>query len=344
MKHDWGIPVAILTDRDTKFMSIFWKSVFTKLNTKFLTTTAYHPQSDGQSERTNQVVEIALRYFTTEYPDEEWTTVLPFLQTSMNNSTNSSTGCAPNELTVGFRVRDPLNMLSDLPPEDYALLRDIKRSQAHEAIAFANAKAKIRYDSKHKPINMKVGDQAYLRLHHGYTIPGLTNKKLSSQREGPFPILRKIGSLAYELDLPPNMGIHPVISISQLEPAPSEPDPFGRVQREPGPVRAADDTESTIQEAPSYEIERILGERISRGKQQYLVSWMGYNNARNVWYDEDNLGNAREAIQDYKDRKAARPAPKRLNKRTRGLAERDNLADGARSQTTRKSRRRSTGA
>ena len=83
LSHDWGIPMAIISDRDTRFMSSFWKHVFTILQVKFLTSTAYHPQTDGQSERTNQTVEIAMRYQLTSNltlsNDLEWDKSLHFI-------------------------------------------------------------------------------------------------------------------------------------------------------------------------------------------------------------------------------------------------------------------------
>src|SRR5207248_1883134 len=66
---DWGIPRAIISDRDSKFMSEFWKTTFNKLSISMLTATAYHPQTDGQSERTNQIIEIALRFLLNEHPN-----------------------------------------------------------------------------------------------------------------------------------------------------------------------------------------------------------------------------------------------------------------------------------
>ena len=294
-----------------------------------LTTTAYHPQSDGQSERTNQVVEIALRYFLTAHPTEDWNSVLPFLQGGMNNSRNTSTGLSPNEITVGFRVSNPLGLLSEMPPADYAAMRGIKRDEAEESIAFANATAKARYDKKHKPLTFEVDDEAYLRLHQGYTVPGITNRKLTQQREGPFRIKRKVGLLAYELDLPPNIQVHPVISVAQLEPVPKTKDPFARRALSPAPIRAIDDLSQenaqAIKEldpndpAPYYEIDRLLGKRISRGRLQYLVKWKGSGDARNVWYFEDDLIYAKEAIKDYENWLKARPPPRRQNKQSRRL-------------------------
>ncbi len=303
--HDWGIPRQIISDRDRKFLSSFWRTIFERLGTKLLTSTAYHPQTDGQSERTNQTVEIALRYFLTSHPEEAFTTALPYLQGSLNNSRNASTGYAPNELAYGFRTNDTLDTLTktDLTPEDYTRIRQIYREEAEDSIAFANATSKSYYDAKHTPLT--IGSKAYLRLFHGYTIPGLTNRKLSNQRVGPFQILRRVGTLAYELKLPPTMKIHPVVSVAQLEPAPlAEDDPYNREQNaEPPPV----ENEATDDPAPAYEIERLLDRRVTRrgrGKPttQYLVKWKGYNNSHNVWYEVEDLQDARELLDDYERR------------------------------------------
>lgn len=282
--HDWGIPVAIISDRDSKFMSSFWQAIFQKLGTTLATSTSYHPQTDGQSERTNQTVEIALRFHLTTGTDD-WISVLPFLQASLNNSV-TSTGFAPNELAYGFRVRDTLGLLADLPAEDLDRLRLVKREEADDAIAFANAIAKTRYDSSHKAINL--GSSAYLRLHHGYSIPGV-NPKLSNQRVGPFKVLEKVGNLAYRLELPSIMRIHPVISIAQLEPGSDQSeDPYHRTSAQPPPPveEDADDNVSPDFAAkfPLYEIERLSKRQGTGANRKYLVHWKGYGNQHNAWY------------------------------------------------------------
>lgn len=109
MRCDWGIPSYIISDRDPKFVSELWKTIFNRLGTKLIRSTAYHPQTDGQSERTNQTMEIALRYFMAKYPDGtlEWKYVLPHIRFVMNNSINTSTGKAPNDLCYGFLPKAP---------------------------------------------------------------------------------------------------------------------------------------------------------------------------------------------------------------------------------------------
>ena len=316
--HDWGIPVAIISDRDSKFMSSFWRAVFEKLGTSMATSTAYHPQTDGQSERTNQTVEIALRFHLTTGTND-WVTVLPFLQGSLNNAVNATTGFAPNELAYGFRVRDTLGLLADLPAEDLDRLRLIKREEADDAIAFANAMAKTRYDSMHKAVKLREGSLAYLRLHHGYSIPGV-NPKLSNQRVGPFKVLSKVGDLAYLMELPGIISIHPVISIAQLEPAPDpSEDPYHRRQQPPLPVEE-ENNDNLTEKYPPYEIDRLL-DRQGEGKTlKYLVHWKGYGNHHNVWFPAHALSKAQELMDECDARIASDPTRDRRGRKRRALA------------------------
>lgn len=302
----WGIPCGIISDRDTKFMSVFWQAVFNKLGTNLLTATAYHPQSDGQSERTNQTVEIAIRFYVTAHgmQGSDWPLVLPYLQGSLNNSKNSSIDSAPNEIIYGFKVRDTLGMLADLPSEHFDRLRLMKREQAEDSMAFANAAAKARYDRRHKPITLAVGSKAFLKLHDGYEIPGV-HPKLGRQRVGPFTVLERVGQLAYRLELRPNMRIHPVVSIAQLEPAKSD-DPYNRSQHDdPGPVEETIDT-STGPGDPTqpYEVERVLGKRPGgkSGVPSYLIKWRKWGHEHNTWYSANKLKNCQGLIAEYENK------------------------------------------
>ena len=278
------------------------------MGTKLLTSTAYHPQTDGASKQTNQTVEVALRYHLITNPNDEWTNLLPFIQATLNNSTNSSIGMAPNEAVYGFRTRDTLSLLCDLPAEDFSRLRQIRRKEAEEALAFANASAKSYYDRKHQPIQFAPGTEVYLRLHWGYTIQGEPNRKLSIQRTRPFRIIRKVGPLAYELDLPATMKIHPVVSLAHLEPHPGK-DPYERTHRSHPPAVEADIAGN--EDDDTFEIERLIKHRDGgTGRQRhrsYLVRWKGYESFWDRWYHEKDLSGAKDLVEEY-DKKYPRPS------------------------------------
>ncbi|SLM33647.1 probable transposable element [Lasallia pustulata] len=125
---------------------------------------------------------------------------------------------------------------------------------AKDAIAFAAIKMKEFYDSRHKSVFFKVGDLVNLHLHCGFTVPAIQHKKIQQQFVGPFQILERIRRLAYRLELPDIMRIHPVINVAHLEPAtkPDE-DPFRRPRPQlehPLPV--------VVDGKPEFEIERLL--------------------------------------------------------------------------------------
>ena len=300
---DWGLPAAFISDRDRKFMSAFWKAVFKRLGTKFLTSSAYHPQTDGQSERTNQTVEIALRFWLTSNPDADWVTYLPRLRGILNNLPNASTGLSPNEVIYGYRVRDTLSSLAADDLDDYVAKRTANARDAEEAIAWANLQSKITYDAHHRPITLKEGSEVFLKLHQGYTLPGVKNRKFANQRAGPFKILERIGNLAYKLDIPPHWKIHPVISITQLEPAPKGDDPYKRTTKpdHPPPVAELND------DWQECAIEKLVGRRqrkYGRGKPltEYLVRWEGWGPEWDLWYGEDLLEDAKKLVKDYDSR------------------------------------------
>ena len=135
----------------------------------------------------------------------------------------------------------------------------------------------------HKMLRLREGSLVFLRLHHGYKIPGV-HHKYSNQRVGPFKVLEKVGQLAYHLQLPPNMQIHPVVSVAQLEPAPKGEDPYHHLPPPPGPVEEDDPHPANL----LYEIERFLDKEGER----YLVKWKGYGNKFNSWYPLHALGDA----------------------------------------------------
>jgi len=282
MNSDWGLPSIIISDRDSKFMSSWWRTIFERLGTKLLRSTAYHPQTDGQSKRTNQTAEIALRYYMSKYPDGalEWKHVLPQMQFVLNNSINASTGKAPNDVCYGFLPREAPNVTAPIrSPEDH----EVKRQEAADSLAYAQAAMKIRYDSTHAAWTPEAGDTVYLRMQN-YNVPGMKNRKLTEKRVGPFTIKRIVGRLACKLDLPNNWKIHPVISIAELEPAPQD-DPYERPRRRT--------TRPPIGEMPQPDsILDVRVRKVGRHKKEickYRVRFQGLGPEYDSWLPEAGL-------------------------------------------------------
>jgi len=308
---DWGVPRGIISDRDPKWISRFWRGLFKSLGTQLLMSTAWHPQTDGASERKNQTTEIALRFVIFDHPDEPWSNFIVGLQAALNNAHCTTIGTSPNEMVLGFKPNTALSLLSRNEGNEIPqCIRDLRQRDAEIAMDFAAMAAKERYDARHNPITMDVGDKVYVRLHRGYHLPGKPNRKLSEQRMGPFDVIRRVGRLAYEINLPPQWKIHPVISVAHLVPAPKSPDPFDRPV--PDSQEPAEGIEGDDDEWKSYEVERIVDKRIVRyGNKdgiEYLVKYVGWGAAWNEWHPIELLGNARDLVEDYESRLKLKPA------------------------------------
>lgn len=103
-----GVPTIIVPDRDPKFITSFWKSLHQAMGTRLSFSTAFHPQIDGQSERTIRTLEYMLRACVMDF-DEIWDQVLPFMEYAYNNSYHNSIRMAPFQVLYGRKCRSPLN-------------------------------------------------------------------------------------------------------------------------------------------------------------------------------------------------------------------------------------------
>ena len=99
----FGLPSIIISDRDSRFTGKFWQTLWAKLGTKLAMSTAFHPQTDSQTKRANQVVEQVLRNYTI-YEQDNWDELLPFAEFAYNNSVNTSTGFSPFHVLYGQEV------------------------------------------------------------------------------------------------------------------------------------------------------------------------------------------------------------------------------------------------
>ena len=304
--NGWGFPRTIITYRDRRFLFGLWQALLTSAGVRSHTTTAYHPNADGQSERTNQTLEIMLCYLVNT-SQSDWVVKLLPLQAACNNMESASMKKAPNELIYGKKLRTALEVSTvPLPMPDSAPplheLRTVMQEKAATAIAIAQKAMTKHYDVKHTTPDFSTG-YAFLHLGAGYSIPSVRKQKLTQQRVGPFKIIEMVGKgKAYCLQLPPHCGIHPVISIVHLEPSPAPgSDPYSRPipTNDTAPVVGPDGD-------PEWEIDAVVNKRTTkRGrkkKTEYLIHWKGYGPEWDSRYAEDDLPNAQESIADYKSR------------------------------------------
>jgi hypothetical protein len=306
----FGVPAAIISDRGSVFLSLFWTTVFKRMKTDCIVTTAYNPRSDGQSERTNQVVEIALRHVVNTHQDD-WATCLPDVQFAMNNSPNASTGRVPTELMMGFMPRSAI----DIPTghltrgkEREAEVRvgkmKVMREEARDSIMLAEFTMAATYDKDRRISDIRKGDYVFVnfskRNEAGYTAAGINAPKLGPQRVGPFLVTEMVGNNACRVDIPTDWKVWPVISIRHLIKAPSTPDTFAR----PTPPNARPEDEAK-------EIEEILDMRMMHGKKEYFVKYIGLPITRCEWVQPDSIEHARDKIERFDTESATRTTGKR---------------------------------
>ncbi|KAI7082860.1 hypothetical protein KC356_g8026 [Hortaea werneckii] len=152
------------------------------------------------------------------FPDGalEWCYALPQIQFVLNDALSTALGTSPNEMALGFRPREPVDVSGCKSLAEVEQQGDVLRRNAADSVAYAQVVMKARYDAAHLPWKPQFGGLVFLRLQN-YMIPGVRNKKLSPPRVGLFPIksLTSTG-LACKLDLLSHWKIHPVVSNSRV--------------------------------------------------------------------------------------------------------------------------------
>jgi len=217
----YGIPLSIISDRDTKFASRFWQGFQTALGTEVHLSTAFHPQTNGQSERTIQTLEDMVRACALEYTGN-WDHNLPLVEFAYNNSYHCSIDMVPYEALYGRRYRtlvcwDEVGERKLSKIELIDLTREIV-NRIREKLRAAQDRQKGYADTRRRPLEFNVGDHVFLKVSPlKGSLRFVQKGKLTPRYIGPFEILQRIGPVAYRLALPPTLqGIHDMFHVSNL--------------------------------------------------------------------------------------------------------------------------------
>ena len=303
-----GMPERIISDRDPRFTAHFWRAFWTSLGSTLDMGTAYHPESDGQTENANKTLEIMLRSVV-DFTQVDWDEHLAAAELAFNNSKNETTGFTPFYMMYGREARMPIDLAlapltkaADNPTAAEATARwRAALQQASDNTARQQRRQKLYADRSRREVRFAVGDRVLLSTEHLKLIgERKRTRKLTERYVGPYRVKRVANANAYELELPASLKINPVINISHLKEYrdgvhafPDRPVPLTR----PEPV-ALDDNG-----APEWLVDRILDHRTvkrgSRQTDQYLVEWKGYPISEATWEPIENLTGAIELVSEF---------------------------------------------
>ncbi|KAI3709992.1 hypothetical protein L2E82_39765 [Cichorium intybus] len=218
-----GLPTSIVSDRDTRFLSHFWRTLWKMVNTKLNFSSAYHPQTDGQTEVVNRSLGNLLRCLVGDHP-KAWDNKLSQAEFAHNHATNRSTGFSPFQVVYSTQPRGPLDLLpfpSTAKDDGRAVTFVEGLFDTHKAVfdnlTAANAKYKFHADKRRRHVEFEVGDFVWAILTKDRFSTGDYNK-LKSKKIGPVEILEKINPNAYRLKLPSHVRTADVFNVKHLIP------------------------------------------------------------------------------------------------------------------------------
>ncbi|GKB82166.1 putative reverse transcriptase domain-containing protein [Tanacetum coccineum] len=217
-----GIPVSIIRDRDPRFASNFWRSFQKVMGTRLDMSTAYHPETNGQNERTIQTLEDLLCACLIDFGNG-WERHLLLIEFSYNNSYHASIKAAPFEALYGRKCRSPVCWaeVEDAQLTGPELIHETteKIVQIKQRIQAARDRQKSYADVRRKPLEFQVGDRVMLKVSPWKGVVRFGKRgKLNPRYIGPFKVLAKVGTVAYRLELPQQLSrVHSTFHVSNLK-------------------------------------------------------------------------------------------------------------------------------
>jgi hypothetical protein len=200
-----GIPKTVISDCGAQFIAQFWEQLQDALGTKLIRSSAYHPQTDGQTERVNQILEDMLKACVLQY-DKNWDKCLPLAEFLYNNSYQTSLKMAPFEALYDRWCRTPLSWSQTgerkISGPDLVIEAEDKVKVIQDNLKAAQSRQKSYADIRRRILQFQVGDFVYLRVSPTRGIQRFGVKgKLAPRYIGPFEILEICGPVAYRLQL-----------------------------------------------------------------------------------------------------------------------------------------------
>ena len=288
-----GIPESIVSDRDTRFTSEFWKELMTLQGTQQNLSSAFKPSTDGQTERTNRFFEDYVRNYV-HANQSNWSDLVFCAEIAYNSRVHSSINMSPFEADIGYIPRS-------VP--DHCFDRVVGNKSKRDAYEFGRKQQEIliqlkqsllaaqermkRYYDRNRPVQVfEVGDQVMissknLNIEH-LGVVASSSRKFAPLWIGPYLVAAKTSIDTYKLSLPVGLRLHPEFHTSLLKPYFVDSDPRRLNKPNEGMVAAGGFEDGFL-------VERILDHKRSKGKIFFKVKWVGYPSDHNSWEPLDNF-------------------------------------------------------
>ena len=226
-----GLPRIIVSDRDTRFMSAFWQTLWRRLGTKLNMSSGQHAETDGLTERINAIATELARAFCC-FDGSDWVSHIPMMEFSYNSSKALGIEHAPFEAVYGYVPETPPDLLFPMRPTiPLSVDAQMKIKQMRDvhtlvrsilAVHKKELTVRPRIRQLRDAPQFHVGDNVSVVTNLLF-IKGQANKKLMDKQIGPFEIVEKIGQHSYRLKMPPSSKLHPVFHVNNLRPCPTAP-------------------------------------------------------------------------------------------------------------------------
>ena len=296
----FGMPSRIIGDRDPRWTSTVWNALAQVFGTQLALSMSKHPQTDGQTEAMNQHLETMLRaYVRKDHAD--WSNWLDVLQFAYNNSTHSSHKSKPAELLLGYKPQSPLDFLKEHGLTMLSGQQDLRirlmelaahREAARDAIKRNADRQAFQYNKGRRAPRLEVGDEVLINPHALELIETKgKGRKLIQRKIGPFEITEIISPTAFRLRLPDTYPMHNVVNLQHLTKYHRSPDRLRPIMNNPRDM---------LKSTEEYEVERIVGEKRSKGRSYYKVRWKGYDAESDTWQSARDLRNAHELLKEWR--------------------------------------------
>jgi hypothetical protein len=218
-----GLPEVIVSDRDPRFTSQVWQDIWQECGTQLAMSSSFHPESNGQTEQHNRVMQEMLRAYVNE-TGSDWDMHLSALEMAYNASRHASTGFTPYELDIGFNPATPIDIALRLNANNTRPTVAVffnqwtaRLNKAQDNVEKAKARQQRHVNKHRRPNDLVVGDYVMLQINRGPQRRSIgPASKLGPRMEGPYRVKRLIGPVNVELEMNDGDQRHPVVHVSQV--------------------------------------------------------------------------------------------------------------------------------